>query len=63
MSWFSHFSTILNQKKLIGPNYVDYKSNLDIVLIVDGHKYVLTDASPIEPTINASKAIGQQFDH
>jgi hypothetical protein len=32
MSLFSHFSTILNQNKLTGPNYVDWKRNLDIVL-------------------------------
>jgi hypothetical protein len=51
MSSFSHFLTILNQNKLTGPNYVDWKRNLDIVLTVDVHKYWLTDASSIEPAI------------
>jgi hypothetical protein len=32
MSSFSHFSITLNQNKLIGPNYVDWKRNLDIGL-------------------------------
>jgi len=57
MSSFSHFLTILNQNKLTGPNYVDWKRNLDIVLTVDVHKYWLTDASSIEPAINASEAV------
>lgn len=61
MSSFSSFSTILNQNKLTSPNYVDWKRNLDIVLTVDGHKYVLTDASPFELTINAYEAVRQQF--
>jgi hypothetical protein len=63
MSSLSHFSTILNQNKLTGPNYVDLKRNLDIALTVDGHKFVLTDASPIEPANNASKPVRQRFHH
>uniref|UniRef100_A0A2N9J6I9 CCHC-type domain-containing protein n=1 Tax=Fagus sylvatica TaxID=28930 RepID=A0A2N9J6I9_FAGSY len=42
MSSFSPLATILNQNKLTGPNYVDWKRNLDIVLIAKEHKYVLT---------------------
>jgi hypothetical protein len=63
MSSFSHFSTILNQNKLTGPNYVDWKRNLDIVLIVDSHKFVLINAGPAEPAINASEPDRQRFDH
>jgi hypothetical protein len=53
MSSFSHFSTILNQNKLTCSNYMDWKCNLDIVLIANGHKFVLTNASPVEPAVNA----------
>ena len=35
-------STILSSNKLEGDNYVDWKRNLDIVLTVDKHKWVLT---------------------
>jgi hypothetical protein len=41
---------------------MDWKRNLDIMLIADGHKYVLTHASPAELAINASKAVRQLFD-
>ena len=37
---------ILNQNKLIGPNYVDWKRNLDIVLTAKGYKYVLNEECP-----------------
>jgi hypothetical protein len=33
------------------------------VLTVGGHKYVLTDASPVEPATNTSEAIIERFDH
>jgi hypothetical protein len=59
MSLFCPFFTILNQNKLTCPNYVDWKHNLDILLTVEGHKFVLTEACPAEPTTNASEAVRQ----
>ena len=41
MASFSPLVAILNQNKLTGSNYVDWKRNLDIVLIAEQHKYVL----------------------
>ena len=49
MSSFSPFATILNQNKLTGLNYVDWKRNLDIVLTAKEHKYVLTQTCPDFP--------------
>lgn len=49
MSSFNPFSTILNQNKLTTLNNVDCKGNLDIVLIVEGHKFVLNKASLNDP--------------
>ena len=43
---FNPLSIILSQNKLTGPNYVDWKRNLDIVLTAEGFKYVLTFDSP-----------------
>ena len=37
---------ILNQNKLTGPNYLDWKRNLDIVLVADEYKFVLTTPAP-----------------
>ncbi|KAH0715227.1 hypothetical protein KY284_008132 [Solanum tuberosum] len=50
MSHFNPLSSILNQNKLEGPNYVDWKRNLDIVLTSEGFKYVFVEECPIKPT-------------
>ena len=52
MASFSPFVTILNQNKLIGSNYVDWKRNLDIVLTAEEHKYVLTQSCPSFPSLD-----------
>ena len=54
MASFSPLVTILNQNKLIGSNYVDWKRNLDIVLTAKEHKYVLTQPCPNFPSLDAS---------
>ncbi|XP_009765482.1 uncharacterized protein [Nicotiana sylvestris] len=43
MSSFNPFTSILNQNKLEGLNYVDWKRNLDIVLTAEGYKFVITE--------------------
>ena len=53
MASFSPLVAILNQNKLIGSNYVDWKRNLDIVLTVEEHKYVLTQPCPSFPSLDA----------
>ena len=46
---FNPLATILNQNKLVGSNYVDWKRNLDIVLTASRYKYVLTMVPLDEP--------------
>ena len=53
MTSFSPLVTILNQNKLTGSNYVDWKRNLDIVLTAEEHKYVLTKPRPSFPLLDA----------
>ena len=53
MASFSPLVTILNQNKLNGFNYVDWKKNLDIVLTVEEHKYVLTQPCSSFPSLDA----------
>ncbi|KAL5570148.1 hypothetical protein UlMin_026723 [Ulmus minor] len=49
-------SSILNQNKLTGDNFVDWKKNLLIVLSFEKHKYVIErDCQPI-PNENAPSA-------
>ena len=62
MASFSPLIAILNQNKLIGPNYVDWKRNLDIVLIAKEHKFVLSEPCPNFPAIDASSEERQQYD-
>ncbi|KAK4591626.1 hypothetical protein RGQ29_016166 [Quercus rubra] len=62
MTSFSPLVTILNQNKLIGSNYVDLKRNLDIVLTVEEHKYVLTQPCLNFPSLDASPEKKQRYD-
>ena len=55
MPSFNPFFTILNQNKLTGPNYVDWKRNMDIVFTAEGHKFVLTQHCPNEPVTESSE--------
>ena len=52
---FNPIAIILNQNKLTGPNYVNWKRNLDIVLTTEGYKYVLTKEHPDLFTVNAPR--------
>ncbi|XP_042422622.1 uncharacterized protein LOC122010221, partial [Zingiber officinale] len=47
---FNPLSIILQQNRLTGPNYIDWKRNLDIVLTAESYKYVLTEQCPDAPT-------------
>ena len=53
MASFSPLVAILNQNKLTGSNYVDWKRNLDIVLTAEEHKYVLSQPCPNFPSSDA----------
>ena len=50
---FNPLSVILKENKLTGPNYIDWKKNLNLVLIAEGYKFVLTEVCPPPPD-NAS---------
>ena len=61
MASFSPLVTILNQNKLNGFNYVDQKKNLDIVLTVEEHKYVLTQPCSSFPSLDAPPEEKKQY--
>ena len=52
MASFGPLVAILNQNKLIGSNYVDWKRKLDIVLTAEKHKYVLSQPCPNFPSLD-----------
>ena len=47
---FNPLFIILQQNRLTGPNYIDWKRNLDIVLTAESYKFVLTEHCPDAPT-------------
>ena len=53
MASFSPLVAILIQNKLTRSNYVDWKRNLDIILTVEEHKYVLSQPCPNFPSLDA----------
>ena len=61
-SSFNPLSAILNQNKLNGQNYVDWKRNLDIVLTAEGYKYVLSTTKPQEPDSEATQEVNDQYE-
>ena len=55
-SAFSPLATIFTQNKLTENDFIDWKRNLDIVLTVEDHAYVLTTPCPEEPAAGATAA-------
>ncbi|KAL5543119.1 hypothetical protein UlMin_010829 [Ulmus minor] len=56
-------SSILNQNKLTGYNFTDWKMNLLIVLSFEKHKHVLEKDCPPVPKENASSEESMVFDN
>ncbi|KAL5574304.1 hypothetical protein UlMin_023901 [Ulmus minor] len=59
----SSLSSILNQNKLTGDNFADWKRNLLIILSFEKHKYVLEKECPPVPKENASSEESMVFDN
>jgi gag-polypeptide of LTR copia-type/Zinc knuckle len=58
---FNPLSILLTQNKLTGPNYIDWKRNLNIVLTAEDYKFVLTDLCPETPIERASDEESQPY--
>ena len=56
-------SSILNQNKLTGDNFDDWKRNLLIILSFEKHMYVLEKDFPPVPKENASSEESIVFDN
>ena len=63
MASFSPLVAILNQNKLTGSNYVNWKRNLDIVFTVEEHKYVLSQPCPNFSSLGAPSEEKQRYNH
>ena len=62
MTSFNPLVAILNQNKLTGSNYVDWKRNLDIVLTAKEHKFVLYEPCPNFSSLDAPSEEKQRYD-
>ena len=54
-SSFNPLSFILKENKLTGPNYIDWKRNLNLVLTAEEYKFVVTDVCSAPPDSDSSK--------
>ena len=61
MGSFSPLMVILKENKLTGPNYIDWKRNLDIVLTVEEYKYVLVEECPPKPDANSDEEVKEAY--
>ena len=52
---FNPLSVILKENMLTGPNYIDWKRNLNLVLTAQEYKFVLTDVCPPPPDSDSLK--------
>ena len=46
---FNPLLVILKENKLVRTNYIDWKSNLNLVLTVEDYNFVLTEECPHAP--------------
>ena len=54
-SSFNPLFVILKENKLAGPNYINWKRNLNLVLTAEEYKFVLTDVCLPTPSSDSSK--------
>ena len=55
--------SLLATKKLTGENFVKWKSNMNIALLYDNYKFVLTEECSSELATNASRTVRDAYDH
>ena len=53
---------LLANEKLNGDNFIKWKSNMNIVLICENQKFVLTEECPPEPPANAARNVRDKYD-
>ncbi|XP_020266899.1 uncharacterized protein LOC109842432 [Asparagus officinalis] len=61
MTKFSPFAKLLDDYKLTGPNYVDWKRNLFIVLTAEKLAKVVKEDEPAEPSPDATEYVAKCY--
>ena len=52
----------LSMEKLTGENFLKWKQNINIVLIGDNSKFVMTEESPEVPAEGATKSVRDKYE-
>ncbi|XP_073288914.1 uncharacterized protein [Primulina huaijiensis] len=52
----------LVNEKLVGENFLKWKSKINIALVCENLKFVLTEVCPPEPPLNASRSVREIYD-
>ena len=55
-------TALLSRDVLTGENFQKWKSNLNIVLVSESIRFVLTETRPSAPTANSSRTVKDEFD-
>ena len=55
-------TALIAQEKLTGDNFIKWKSNMNLLLVSENHKFVLNEECPEEPGANAPKHVRDKFD-
>ena len=56
-------SIIKQQQKLIGDNYVKWKSDMNVILVCEDFKFIIMEECLHEPTLNVGKAARNAYNN
>ena len=62
MSSNNPITALLANEKPRCDNFVKWKSNINIVLVCENQKFVLTEECPPKPPTNASRTVQERYD-
>ena len=62
MSTSNPIITLLVNEKLTGDNFIKWKSNMNILLVSEDYKFVLTEECPPQPAANATRAARESYE-
>ena len=62
MSASNPIIALLANESLTGDNFVKWKSNVNIVLICENNRFVLTEECPAEPAANAAHSVREPYE-
>ena len=62
MSASNPIIALLANESLTGDNFVKWKSNVNIVLVCENNRFVLTEECPAEPVANAARSVRESYE-